>query len=230
MAPALDRFSKLMRSETRQIPRPHQVEASQAILATRASGRSGFLLGDATGLGKTLSVWSALAAMPEREVLIVCPKGAMPQWRRTIALSGLPGKAVTLTNYERTKALMAPPPAGKARSTRARNNALARHGTPKRTWPLVVFDESHRLRNPYAQQSLVCRQIAQAATFTVYLSATAGQAPHELTYLGPLLGEAAGEPAETLAAFRILMQRLGSDAPRGAGPTGPGRRTHATAP
>lgn len=198
-----------MQFETRQVPRPHQVEATRAILAARASGRSGFLLGDATGLGKTLSVWGALAAMPEREVLIVCPKGAMPQWRRTIALSGLTEKTVTLTNYERTKALMAPPPAGKGRSTRARNNALARHGTPKRTWPLVVFDESHRLRNPYAQQSLVCRQIAQAATFTVYLSATAGQAPHELTYLGPLLGEAAGEPAETLAAFRILMQRLG---------------------
>lgn len=190
------------------VPRPHQVTASRAILAARAAGRPGFLLGDTTGLGKTLSVWSALASMPEREILIVCPKGAMPQWRRTIALSGLAEKAITLTNYERTKALMAPPPAGKSRSARARNNALARHGTPKRTWPLVVFDESHRIRNPYAQQSLVCRQIAESAAFTVYLSATAGQAPHELSYLGHLLGHAAGEPAGTLAEFRALMQRL----------------------
>ncbi|HEV7438885.1 MAG TPA: SNF2-related protein, partial [Methylobacterium sp.] len=71
-------------------PRPHQVAAQRAILAARAVGRPGFLLGDMTGLGKTLSAWSALAAMPETEVLIVCPKGAMPQWRRTIALSGLP--------------------------------------------------------------------------------------------------------------------------------------------
>src|ERR1700712_1958045 len=165
-------------------PRPHQVAAQRAILAARAAGRPGFLLGDMTGLGKTLSAWRALAAMPETEVLIVCPKGAMPQWRRTIALSGLPEKAVTLINYERTKSLMAPPAASTRRSTRARNNELAKHGALKRHWPLVVFDESHRIRNPYAQQSLVCRQIADAARFSIYMSATAGQAPHELSYLG----------------------------------------------
>lgn len=196
-------------SPSRLTPRPHQRDAAQAILAARAADRSGFLLGDATGLGKTLSVWSALAAMPEREVLIVCPKGAMPQWRRTIALAGLPDKAVTLVNYERTKALMAPPAASTRRSTRAKNNELAKQGRLKRDWPLVVFDESHRLRNPYAQQSLVCRQLADAARFTVYMSATAGQAPHELSYLGRLLGEAVGTPTSTLADFRGLMQRLG---------------------
>src|SRR3954468_10679634 len=78
------------------VPRPHQVTARAAILAARNEGRPGFLLGDLTGLGKTLSVWSAVAAMPENEVLIVCPKGGMPQWRRTMALSGLAPKAVTL--------------------------------------------------------------------------------------------------------------------------------------
>ncbi len=60
-----------------------------------------------TGLGKTLAAWCAVAAMPDRDVLIVCPKGATPQWRRTIALAGLPEKAVTLINYERCKSLMA---------------------------------------------------------------------------------------------------------------------------
>ncbi|GJD93223.1 DEAD/DEAH box helicase family protein [Methylobacterium iners] len=197
------------------IPRPHQVEACRAILAARAAGRPGFLIGDMTGLGKTLSVWAPLAAMPEQEVLIVCPKGAMPQWRRTIALSGLAAKSVTLVNYERTKSLMAPPPASSRRSTRAKNNELARHGRPKRAFALVVFDESHRLRNPYAQQSLVCRQIADGAAFTIYMSATAGQAPHELSYLGALLGHAAGTPAGTLAEFRELMKRLGIGRARG---------------
>ena len=161
-----------------------------------------------TGLGKTLAVWCAVAAMPERDVLIVCPKGAIPQWRRTIALAGLPEKAVTLVNYERTKSLMAPPAASKRRSTRAKNNELARHGQPKTTWPVVVFDESHRLRNPYAQQSLVCRQLADAAAFSIFMSATAGQAPHELSYLGALLGHASGSPVESLADFRELMKRL----------------------
>ena len=191
------------------VPRQHQIVARDAILAARAGGRPGFLLGDLTGLGKTLSAWAALAAMPEHEVLIVAPKGALPQWRQTIARAGLAPKRVTLLNYERTKSLMALGETSARRSARAKNNELARKGRPKRTWPLVVFDESHRLRNPYAQQSAVCRQIADAATFTVYLSATAGQSPHELAYLGRLLGEASAVPVETLADYRDLMKRLG---------------------
>jgi len=95
------------------------------------------------------------------------------------------------------------------RSVRAKNNELARQGQPRRTWPIVVFDESHRLRNPYAQQSVACRRLAEAASFAIYMSATAGQSPHELFYLGRLLGEAAGYATETLADFRALMKTLG---------------------
>jgi hypothetical protein len=190
------------------IPRPHQLTARDAILAARTQGRPGFLLGDLTGLGKTLSAWLAVAAMPEDEVLVICPKGAVPQWRRTIARSGTAAKRVTLTNFEKTKSLLAPPPASTKRSTRAKNNELAKLGTPKRVWPIVVIDESHRIRNPNSQQGLVCRQMAAAATFTIYMSATAGQAPHELSYLGRLLAEAAGGGAGELDDFRGLMKRL----------------------
>jgi SNF2-related domain len=191
------------------IPRPHQVEATAGILAARQAGRPGFLLGDLTGLGKTLAVWQALQTMPESEVLIICPKGGLPQWRRTIAHAGPHDKKVTILNYERTKSLLAPPPESKRRSVRARNNELARDGSPRRTWPLVVFDESHRLRNPNSQQSMACRQMADAARFTLYMSATAGQSPHELAYLGRLLGFAAGVKTDTLDGFRILMKQLG---------------------
>ena len=197
------------------IPRPHQVAARDAILAARAAGRPGFLLGDLTGLGKTLSVWSAIAALPEPAVLIVAPKGALPQWRRTIARAGLPPKEVTLVNYERSKSLLALPERTTRKSTRARNNELAREGRPRRTWPLVVFDESHRLRNPYAQQSMSCRSIADAADFVVYLSATAGQSPHELSYLGSLLAQGAEAPPATLAGYRELMRRLGIGGAKG---------------
>jgi hypothetical protein len=190
------------------VPRPHQIAARDAILAARAEGRPGFLLGDLTGLGKTLSAWAAIAAMPEDEILIVCPKGGLPQWRRTITGAGLAAKSVTLINYERTKSLLAPPAASTRRSVRAKNNELARHGRPKRAWPIVVFDESHRLRNPNAQQGLACRQMADAARFTIYMSATAGQSPHELSYLGRLLGYAASVPTETTADFRNLMKQL----------------------
>lgn len=190
------------------VARPHQEAARDAILAARAAGKPGFLLGDLTGLGKTLSAWLAITAMPEQEVLIICPKGAIPQWRRTMARSAGPTKQVTLLNFEKTKSLVLPPPDSKKRSTRAKNNERAKHGVPKRTWPIVLIDESHRIRNPSAQQSLVCRQLAAAAKFTMYLSATAGQSPHELSYLGRLLTYAVGGESGSLDEFRALMKQL----------------------
>ena len=190
------------------IPRPHQSAARDRIIRVRAVGRPGFLLGDLTGLGKTLSVWLAIAAMPEKDILIVCPKGAMPQWRRTIARSGTAARNVTLINYERTKSLLAAPTQSTRRSVRAKNNELAKHGRPKRSWPIVVFDESHRIRNPNSQQGMACRQMADAASFAIYMSATAGQSPHELSYLGRLLGYAAGVETGTLDGFRALMKQL----------------------
>ncbi|WP_368669903.1 DEAD/DEAH box helicase family protein [Beijerinckia sp. L45] len=60
------------------VPRSHQRAATRAILDARAAGQPGFLLGDMTGLGKTLSVWAALAEMPEQEILIVCPRAPSP--------------------------------------------------------------------------------------------------------------------------------------------------------
>ncbi|OYW64304.1 MAG: restriction endonuclease subunit R [Bosea sp. 12-68-7] len=197
------------------VPHDHQRVACAAILAARASGAPGFLLGDLTGLGKTLSAWLALSAMPEDEILVICPKGAIPQWRRTMALSGLPAKRVTLMNFEKTKSLLAPPPDSKKRSVRAKNNELAKLGSPKRIWPLVVIDEAHRIRNPNSQQGLVCRQMAAAAAFTIYMSATAGQSPHELSYLGPLLARAADMPSADLDGFRQLMKRLKMGRARG---------------
>ncbi|HEV2553119.1 MAG TPA: SNF2-related protein [Bosea sp. (in: a-proteobacteria)] len=202
-------------AERLMVPHDHQRVACAAILAARSAGAPGFLLGDLTGLGKTLSAWLALSAMPEDEILVICPKGAIPQWRRTMALSGLPPKRVTLMNFEKTKSLLAPPPDSKKRSVRAKNNELAKLGVPKRIWPLVVIDEAHRIRNPNSQQGLVCRQMAAAASFTIFMSATAGQSPHELSYLGPLLARAADMPSADLDGFRQLMKRLKMGKARG---------------
>ena len=101
---------------------------------------------------------------------------------------------------------LAPVADSKKRSTRAKNNEIAKHGRPKRVWPLVVIDEAHRIRNPNSQQGLVCRQMAEAADFTIYMSATAGQSPHELSYLAGLLAKAAGMPSADLDGFRTLMK------------------------
>ena len=50
--------------------------------------------------------------------------------------------------------------------------------------------------------------MAAAATFTIYMSATAGQSPHELSYLGRLLALATGGTEGDLDDFRVLMKRL----------------------
>src|SRR5215207_5270344 len=110
------------------IPRSHQLAARDAILVARREGRPGFLLGDLTGLGKTLSVWAALAAMPEDDILVVCPKGGMPQWRRTKARAlAKKGDADQLRAHEIPlhSASCQHPTVG-----RAKNNELARHGQP----------------------------------------------------------------------------------------------------
>src|SRR5713226_1520857 len=73
-------------SDAALVPHPHQLAARDRILAARDAGRWGFLLGDRTGLGKTLAAWLAVAAMPEQDILVICPRGAIPHWRRTIAL------------------------------------------------------------------------------------------------------------------------------------------------
>ena len=197
------------------VPRTHQEEAADAILKARARGLPGFLLGDLTGLGKTLSAWLAVLRMPEAEILIVCPKGAIAQWRRTIRRTASEGKRVTIINYERTKSLMNAPRETKARSRRGLNKDIAKNGSLKRTWPIVIFDESHRLRNPTAQMSLVCQKLATGSLFPIYLSATAGQKPFELSYLGRLLGHAVGTAITSVDDFRQLMKRLGIGKARG---------------
>ena len=197
------------------VPRPHQGVARDAILAARAAGRPGFLLGDLTGLGKTLSVWSAIAAMPETDVLIVAPKGALPQWRRTMARSGLPQKSVTLINYERSKSLLALPEKSARKSTRAKNNELARRGVPRRTWPIVVFDESHRLRNPYSQQSMAAgRWRMRPSSSSISAPRPASRRTSSPTSGGCWPGGRRAA-ARRWRAIRELMRRLGIGGAKG---------------
>src|SRR5204863_6503561 len=53
-APAPDASTNVM------VPRPHQLEAVRAIEASVRAGRTGFLLADDVGLGKTITAWEAV--------------------------------------------------------------------------------------------------------------------------------------------------------------------------
>jgi hypothetical protein len=178
------------------VPRPHQREAATVILAAIRAGRLGFLLADDTGLGKTISAWTAvLAAATARIVLICCPLSVIPHWRGTLLQMGTGGARVLICNYDRLKQLLEPPPeARRAVRRRTRNQRIAANGTPRIHPDLVIPDEAHALRHPDSQRSQAMAHLTADARFVLYLSATAGQNPLDLAYLAALLGQVTGEP------------------------------------
>ena len=189
--------------------RPHQASAVRAIAAARAAGRPGFLLADDVGLGKTLSAWAAILEMRDVEsVLIVCPLSVVPHWRRTIEAMGDGGKQIVVLNYERLGKLFELSDA--ARKKVRSKKGLARAGTAPDT-DVIVLDESHRCKNPTAARSKLAAKLVASAGFTLWLSATAGQNPLELSYLAPVLAAATGARAKDLKAFEqwCIDQKLG---------------------
>jgi SNF2 family DNA or RNA helicase len=183
------------------IPRPHQEEAAQAILRAAKAGARGFLLADEVGLGKTISALAGVIALreirPVQNLLIVTPLSVVSHWRRTVADLGLAdnGFRVCVINYDRLKKLVdIPASAQAAKRTRTKNKKIAKDGTSIIDWDVVIFDESHRLRNTSQRRSLAERIAAYSAPraeapFILWLSATSGSTPNHLGYLAPLLAQ-----------------------------------------
>lgn len=188
--------------------RPHQTEAADAIAAAVRAKRPGFLVADDVGLGKTIETWAAALAMEDVEsVLVVCPLAVVAHWRRTIRDMGDGGRRIVVINYDRLKKLFDVPAAiaakvsakpSRRRKVRTRKvrtaKGVARYGEACE-FDLIVWDESHRLKNPEAARTKLAGKLDQEADFVMWLSATAGQNPSELGYLSPLLGSAVGAKA-----------------------------------
>jgi SNF2-related domain len=173
--------------------RPHQLTAVRAIAAARAARLPGFLLADDVGLGKTISAWAAILEMRDaRSVLIVCPLSVVPHWRRTIEAMGDGGKQIVVLNYDRLGKVFEISDA--ARKKVRTKKGLARAAAAPET-DVVVLDESHRCKNPTAARSKLAAKLVASAGFTLWLSATAGQNPLELSYLAPLLAAVTGARA-----------------------------------
>jgi hypothetical protein len=196
--------------------REHQAEARRLIALARKAGLPGFLLADEVGLGKTYSAWAAvLDAVAERraageaspDVLVVAPLSALPHWRRSIKAMGTGGARVLVINYDRLQKLFAVAPEKKAK-VKSRKG-VARMGEAPR-FALQIFDESHKLKNPAAARSKFAAKIASAGGFTLWLSATAGQTPLELSYLARLFaaktGQRASEISKDFEAWCLAMQ------------------------
>jgi superfamily II DNA or RNA helicase len=143
--------------------RAHQEAAVRAIAAARAAKLPGFLLADDVGLGKTISAWAAILEMADVEsVLIVCPLSVVAHWRRTIEAMGDGGKDIVVLNYDRLGKLFEVSDA--ARKKIRTKKGLARAGTAPEL-DLIVFDESHRCKNPTAARSKLAAKLVANAGF-----------------------------------------------------------------
>ena len=81
---------------------------------------------------------------------------------------------------------------------------------------VVIWDESHRCKNPTAARSKLAAKLNANAGFRLWLSATAGQNPLELSYLAPLLASATGSRASDLKDFEQWCIDQGLGVTRGA--------------
>lgn len=207
---------KAARSTSTISLRDHQSVAVTAIVTAQMQKRPGFLLADDVGLGKTITAWEAIRRMPPAEsasVLIVCPLAVVAHWRRTIEALGDAGKDIVLLNYDRLGKLFEV--SAEARKKIRSKKGLARAGSAPE-FDVVVWDESHRCKNPTSARSKLAAKLVASAGFCLWLSATAGQNPLELSYLAPLLASVTGERAADLKDFEGWCQRQGLGLSRGA--------------
>jgi hypothetical protein len=202
--------------------RPHQLEGARAIYRAMKAGRTGFLVADDVGLGKTIETWKAILHSEADTVLVVCPLAVIAHWRRTIRWMGDGGKRVVVINYDRLKKLFEVPAQIAGKTTRMRKGRKVRtqKGIAKfgdvYEFDLVVWDESHRLRNIASARAKLSARIDAEADFRIWLSATAGQNPLELAYLAPLLAESTGAKVRDLADYEKWCQSQGIGVMRGA--------------
>jgi hypothetical protein len=215
-----ERWQEEERNGSRGAPQPgtgevtlreHQLEATALGLRARQLGRSGFLIADEVGVGKTYAALNLALKTNARNVLVVCPLGVCAVWRAALAKMGDGGKRFLVINYDRLhKLLQAPPAAAGAKKAATVRRMTARSGKPKVDFDLVIADEAHNLRNPDTQRSRCVQRLAwRKDVFTLRLSATAGQSPLELSYLAPLLAESTGWKIAEMKDFGAWCKAIG---------------------
>jgi hypothetical protein len=186
--------------------KPHQLEAVTEIFLAYKEGYPGFLLADDVGLGKTFSAWASILKILEsseekRKILIVCPLGVVAHWRSSIQWMGTNQwvQEVVILNYDRLGKIFETKP-GK-RTKKVSKKDLARRGAVSEKFDVVLFDESHALKNLSALRSKFSIKLYESAKMIFWLSATAGQNPLELGYLLPILARKTGDRALTTKDF-----------------------------
>jgi SNF2 family DNA or RNA helicase len=132
--------------------RSHQLKAVESIYQAYQNGYPGFLLADDVGLGKTFAAWAGILRILESarenwKILIVCPLGVVANWRSSIQWMGTSrwAKEVVILNYERLGKIFEGKPRKGAKKLSKRD--LSRRGVASEEFEIVLFDESHALKN-----------------------------------------------------------------------------------
>lgn len=208
----------LFPEETLITARDYQEKAKDMAYAAYDAGLGGFLIADEVGLGKTIS--AAIVALDKgdfKTVLVVTTLSATAHWRKTFLKYKIKDKEILVINYDRLQKLFRPDEdtlaARKAKKTVSRkrkNKAVAKKFLVP-VFDLVVWDESHKLKNNTSTRSKLAMKIQVQAKFNLYLSATAGQNPLELSYLAPLLARITGDSVKNMDDFEqwCISQDLG---------------------
>lgn len=191
-------------------PKPHQLEGAKKIFKSYYANDPGFLLADKTGLGKTLTCLAGVTAIAKKEgfnpknkakLLVVCPKGVIPQWRST--LHNYPQSTalmrVMVINYQQLNKLLAAPKTAKmkdAKKRKTKNRIIASSGKPIIDWDYVIFDEAHALKNfPDTTTSVAAVNIAKLnqqykrgkLPYTIFSTATPGASPLNLAPMAKII-------------------------------------------
>ena len=197
------------------IPRDYQISGYQTIKKAIDLGWNGFLLADEVGLGKTITSILSMRDSKFERVLIVTTLAAIPHWRKVLLQFHLPDKEIILINYDRLQKLFDLNDFGTAKTKRAKNKKVATKGVAQE-FDFIIYDESHKLKNNTSMRSKLALRLVEKDEFTLWLSATAGQDPLELSYLAPLLAKITKQNVKNMKDFEVWCKEMDLGVSRGA--------------
>ena len=193
--------------------RDYQTAVAKAVGLALNERYTGFLIADEVGLGKTVSAIASTREISEKTnaktVLVVTTLSACAHWRNSFLKFNIGDLKILIINYDKLPKLFKPQEENFKKPTkrkRTKNKRLVSQGLPP-LFDVAIFDESHKMRKQETMRSKLGKKIAKHAKFSLYLSATAGQNPLELSYLIPLLSKVTGDSPQSMEDFEKWCQK-----------------------
>lgn len=194
--------------------RNYQQEAKTLASKALQNGYKGFLVADDVGLGKTITAAIFAQKKEFKTVLVVTTLSATAHWRKTFLKFNFSGKDILIINYDRLQKLFKPVEeikktrTSKTLSKKKKNKQITKNFLAP-IFDLVIWDEAQKLKNPSSNRAKMSLKIQLNATFNLYLSATPGQNPLELSYLAPSLALMTNTKFKSMQDFEPWCESLG---------------------